>query len=292
MSFQLFSQSPIVSFLYFLLVVSVNIQFSLGNAEMLEACKTPFGCGYITAGYPFWGDGLPDYCRPIPGFKLNCENEKTTLMIDEVKYVVLSINETSQVLNIANKNIHDNGICHSNISNLPNTSFSEHFEIVKGYKMLTLRCGFKNGEGEFTCSSEAIIDKDHDTITIGGLGLPHYVSVNFTLPAEFSVGAFGKSILDLEEALKHGFEVKWKVNDSVFCDKCLKSSGKCSYSLFPHPSCYCLDQPFDPNTEPPCSTAPAGAPPGDHPAEGQYLKFIATAKYYTKMTSQFTHINR
>ncbi|XP_044468480.1 LEAF RUST 10 DISEASE-RESISTANCE LOCUS RECEPTOR-LIKE PROTEIN KINASE-like 1.4 isoform X5 [Mangifera indica] len=272
MSFQLFSPSPIVSFLCFLLVVSVNIQPCLGNAEMFEACKTPFRCGHTTAGYPFWGDGLPVDCHPIPGFNLSCENEKTTLMIGEVNYVVLSIDEKSQALNIARKDIYDNGICHSNISNLPNTSFFEHFEISEGYKMLTLRCGFENGKGEFTCSPEAIIDKDHDTITIGRLGLPRYVSVNVTLPEAFSAGALRKSLSYLEEHLKHGFQVKWKVTGSEFCDKCLQSSGRCGYPLFWRPSCYCIDRSFDPFTEPPCPTSPAGAPPGDHPADGKAEK--------------------
>ncbi|XP_031273998.1 LEAF RUST 10 DISEASE-RESISTANCE LOCUS RECEPTOR-LIKE PROTEIN KINASE-like 1.3 [Pistacia vera] len=249
-SFELFTSSPILCALGFLILVLVNVQLSLSTPDMSEVCKLQFKCGDITAGYPFWGNEGGTYGRQRlcghEDLELYCENDTTIMWINRVDYRVLNINESAQVLKIARQD-YLSGFCPPDEKLVDTTIDSTLFEYSPGYENFTLRYGVPSGQ--ITCSIEEM--EKHFNYMDGLISKVEFgPMISFTVNVmvlETSLQEAKRSLSGLEEALKQGFEVKWKVSDMEFCYKCIQSGGSCGYhnignqticnrpdQLFPH----------------------------------------------------------
>ncbi|XP_031272417.1 LEAF RUST 10 DISEASE-RESISTANCE LOCUS RECEPTOR-LIKE PROTEIN KINASE-like 2.4 [Pistacia vera] len=266
-SFKLFSSSPFLCALGFLILVLVNIQLSLSNPGSFEDCRLQFTCGNITAGYPFWGVegtqyGRPELCGHM-GLELYCKEDTTFIMINHVEYCVLNISESAKVLNIARQD-YLSGICP--YDGLVNTTFeSTLFEYSPRYEKFTLRYGVPRGQ--IFCSIEEMEKNFNYTdglISTLGSGFMNF-SVTVPVLKTFLEEA-NRSLSVVEEALKQGFEVKWKVNGMENCSKCIQSHGSCGPGppgLWNQPICYCPPQSFLLQDQRVCSTLPPPKGPPD-----------------------------
>uniref|UniRef100_A0A6N2KVH1 Protein kinase domain-containing protein n=1 Tax=Salix viminalis TaxID=40686 RepID=A0A6N2KVH1_SALVM len=160
----------------------------------------------------------PSACG-IPELELKCENNITRMNIDQVAYRVLEIKPEIESLRIARED-YLAGLCPPQFAN--STFNPKVFDPVIGYTNLTFIYGCVAAStgaiplpGLFTCK---INDTDGQNGYIQG-------------------GAAA-----MEELLKEGFEVRWKV-DSVACGACNESSGVCGINnVTNQTACYCPDQ--------------------------------------------------
>ncbi|XVF20756.1 hypothetical protein REPUB_Repub12eG0030600 [Reevesia pubescens] len=69
---------------------------------------------------------------------------------------------------------------------------------------------------------------------------PEGCSANVTVPIlQTSLEGIRNSSVRLEEALKTGFEVKWKLEDREACRKCRDTDGTCGFNDYNKKVCYC-----------------------------------------------------
>lgn len=235
-----FTPSPnLLSLLCFLYVIVVEIHPSLTDSDSLRrSCSLPFRCGKITASYPFSG-GEREYTCGHPSLNLNCENDTATLVLGEVKYRVLNIDQKEQLLRIA-KQVYFDGFCPQRNFTIDSTLFT----YADGYKMLTLISGCPTMSG----NSIWYIDGFNYTNGLQQTGSPD-CNFSVTIPvAETLLSAAKGSLAGLKEALETGFELKWKLNSS--CKNC----SSCSYHVLSNKGiCLCPDGQLD--NLPGCSTS-------------------------------------
>lgn len=109
MNSQTLSWLPILSFLSFttqFLILQFPLCFSFPDASFYHSCgNTTFDCGSVAGiGYPFRGHGEPEYCG-YPGLDLHCQDGIATVYINNIKYRVLDIDQATQTMKIARKDI-------------------------------------------------------------------------------------------------------------------------------------------------------------------------------------------
>ncbi|XVE72118.1 hypothetical protein DITRI_Ditri11bG0012700 [Diplodiscus trichospermus] len=194
---------------------------SLGDPELYEDCRDrSFNCGSISAGYPFSGDGIPDYCG-YPGPYLYCDGNRkiTTIEIDYVRYQVLELHQDDQTLTIARQDLNQNDLCRFMNSPLDNELFD--FVYAPGYANVTLLYGCpKSIEPSipyFNCTANR---KDYKDVWVacgrnGSVGC----SSNITVPILQSSLPGGILSDFLLEGWKKGFEVKLKQDIAQVCEK-------------------------------------------------------------------------
>jgi hypothetical protein len=228
-------------------------------------------CGNISADFPFWGTGRPPACG-IPELELKCEDNIAKMNISQVAYRVLDINQDDGILRIARED-YLVGLCPPQFVN--STFNPKVFESVEGYTNLTFIYGCMAAPtampvpGQFTCKINAV------NYQIG------YIQAGATGPGEcygsvfvpISITDLSPVVImpDLEQSLKEGFEVRWKVNGEA-CRECNRSSGVCGIdSLTNQTTCYCPNQSSGSRT---CAL-PGSTPNADPaiPAPGMYLNF-------------------
>ncbi|KAJ7975760.1 Leaf rust 10 disease-resistance locus receptor-like protein kinase [Quillaja saponaria] len=240
-------------FLFFLLLVYlylaallrilIEIPSCLGSLEDYTACNKQFKCGTITAGFPFWGDYRPESCGH-PKLLLNCSGSNTTTEIMNIKYRILSLNSGSQTLRIARED-YLNGPCPSKV--LSSTTLDDElFDYGPDYRNLSLHYGcsasslLATAPGYLTCTIDGTNNRDAYAALDAStdiLGLCFTIVVVPILAIVTSTN-FSK----VGEALRRGFDVKWKV-DNEECNECMGSNGACGYdSSLNRTTCYCKDQ--------------------------------------------------
>ncbi|KAH9675703.1 PR5-like receptor kinase [Citrus sinensis] len=211
----------------------------LADSDSLRrSCSLPFRCGKITASYPFSG-GEREYTCGHPSLNLNCENDTATLVLGEVKYRVLNIDQKEQLLRIA-KQVYFDGFCPQRNFTIDSTLFT----YADGYKMLTLISGCPTMSGNSVCYINGLNYANGFMQT----GSPD-CNFSVTIPvAETLLSAAKGSLAGLKEALETGFELKWKLNSS--CKNC----SSCSYHVLSNKGiCLCPDGQLD--NLPGCSTS-------------------------------------
>ncbi|XP_060672430.1 LEAF RUST 10 DISEASE-RESISTANCE LOCUS RECEPTOR-LIKE PROTEIN KINASE-like 2.7 [Ziziphus jujuba] len=130
--------------LTFLIIFSIFIYLDLhilphNSSKIFKLLRSNrFICGNITnVGYPFWGDCRPEVCG-YPHLHLNCESNKvTTIEIKNVKYPVLELNLSAQILKIARDDFLS-VLCVSEESSQDPIFDSTLFEYAQGYGNLTV----------------------------------------------------------------------------------------------------------------------------------------------------------
>lgn len=258
-----FPFSPSLLFSVSLLFFSLSIPWCLSNSEFYASCSTAqFVCGNITAGFPFWGNERPDFCGN-PGLELKCENDNPTIRINGVVYRVLEIDENGQSLRIARQDYTD-GICKPQFMNT--TLDPQLLEYAPGYKNLTIIYGctipaLLGVPALFTCLITGTGTGSQNGYAVTDAVGPGLCYRSIVVPvSEMILTSAVINLSILEESLKQGFQVKWKVDDTA-CFNCITSQGVCGYLLSNETTCYCPDQLIATKT---CPSSPDGvlATPG------------------------------
>uniref|UniRef100_A0A7N2QZ66 non-specific serine/threonine protein kinase n=1 Tax=Quercus lobata TaxID=97700 RepID=A0A7N2QZ66_QUELO len=197
---------------------------------MHESCSNLFNCGKLNnIGFPFWGDNRPNSCG-YPGLKLNCQGSVATIKIMNVTYQVLDVNPKAQILKITREDF-STGICSPEFVN--STLDPSLLDFGIGLQNLTIvyGCDFSfipfPGLGQFNCQKNGFA-----RINWGAYG-PGECKESVVVPVPVQFGPWtGIEIVQskLEEAIREGFDVKWKV-DTAACLNCTAYKGVCGYDL-------------------------------------------------------------
>ncbi|KAL5571290.1 hypothetical protein UlMin_020887 [Ulmus minor] len=238
-------------------------------------CSNNFSCGpkITNIDFPFWGEARPPGCGH-PDLKLNCESGKPTISIKGVKYNVLELRQETHDLKIARADFSD-GICNPIFGNTDWDSKLFEFAPLPVSTNITLfyNCSsdaeYIPGVVKFKCGDDE--DGLISLEAVGGNGACNS-SVTVRVPLDKIGDLNSSSNTIVEEALKEGFHVKYKV-DFRACDDCRGSKGVCGNDLSSNQTtCYC------PNVEAPIGismTCPLGSV---LESEGQWdLKSTTTA---------------
>ncbi|PKI36265.1 hypothetical protein CRG98_043342 [Punica granatum] len=97
-----------LSFLFFtVLVFPLRYCDASEENDRYRKCSQPFICGdKINVMYPFWGSiDRPWYCG-CDGFELLCEGDGSTSMVfEDLRYIVFNINQTVRTINLARRDL-------------------------------------------------------------------------------------------------------------------------------------------------------------------------------------------
>ncbi|KAL1192387.1 LEAF RUST 10 DISEASE-RESISTANCE LOCUS RECEPTOR-LIKE PROTEIN KINASE-like 2.4 [Cardamine amara subsp. amara] len=184
-------------------------------------CEAQFQCGNITAGFPFWGEKRYKHCGH-PLLELQCFDSITSLIISDIFYNVLHIDQTSNTLRLARKDVLGS-VC-SNATLPP-----QIFDLLPAYKSVTL----------YSCLS----DSDHPDLSSNpwpGKGQmlesvnPEYSescdsSFTVNVPKSYVPEVKELNLTNLERVLKEVFEVKVKI-DVKPCQECLSTHKFCGFN--------------------------------------------------------------
>ncbi|OVA05680.1 Protein kinase domain [Macleaya cordata] len=261
---QLLSSFPPLIFIFLLIfLIHINnlmIIFSSAqdDHERYKSCSRPFECGDFTASYPFWGQDRPEYCGH-PDFKLDCiKNIPSINDTASQRYSILSMNNETQILNIALMDILE-GICPAQssssssssnfISNFPLlefTSASQNLTLLYGCT-LNLQSLMQGAVFNFTCSVNRVPRDLYITGFVGPItpGIESMgncnkdsvvVPVLKTAAAEFWRNPSNEGVGGV---VRKGFEVRWIMDDTP-CRRCVHSGGQCGYTDPSNPFiCFC-----------------------------------------------------
>lgn len=262
MSSSIFPFPPCLWLPIFVFLFAIRIPWCLSNPDWYTSCNTThFVCGDIAVGFPFWGNDRPEFCG-IPGLELKCENDTPTIKINDVKYRVLEIEEQSQSLRIARED-YRNGVCHPLLINT--TLDPQLFDYAPGYMNLTIiyGCPIPAILGFPSLFSCPISGSENGYVLADAVGPGLCYHSVFVPVSEFDWATVMLNLSGLEESLKQGFQVKWKL-DNTGCSNCVQSRGVCGYDLVSKDTtCYCQGQTLAAKT---CTSSPDTAPanPGMH----------------------------
>ncbi|KAG6743132.1 hypothetical protein POTOM_054078 [Populus tomentosa] len=261
MNFPVFSLSPSPSVFVIVLLLFVQVPSSVSNSTLFNDCSNKFVCGNISADFPFWGTGRPLACG-IPELEIKCEDNIAKMNIDQVAYRVLDINQDDRILRIARED-YLVGLCPPQFVN--STFNPKVFESVAGYTNLTFIYGCVAAPiampvpGLFTCKINAV--NYQSGYIQGGATGPGDCYGSVFVPVSNAELSPVVIMRDLEQSLKEGFEVRWKVDGEAFRE-CNSSSGVCGIdSVTNQTTCYCPDQSSGSRT-----CAPPGSTPNADPA--------------------------
>eukprot|EP00258_Populus_trichocarpa_P027954 XP_024443973.1 LEAF RUST 10 DISEASE-RESISTANCE LOCUS RECEPTOR-LIKE PROTEIN KINASE-like 1.3 isoform X2 [Populus trichocarpa] len=242
MNYPVFSLSPSPSVFVIVLLLFVQVPSSVSNSALFNDCSNKFVCGNISADFPFWGTGRPPACG-IPELELKCETNIAKMNINQVAYRVLDINQDDGILRIAREDFLV-GLCPPEFVN--STFNPKVFESVEGYTNLTFIYGCMAAPtpilvpGLLTCKINAV-NYQSGYIQAGATG-PGDCYGSVFVPISITDLSPVVIMPDLEQSLKEGFEVRWKV-DGEACRECNRSSGVCGIdSVTNQTTCYCLNQ--------------------------------------------------
>ncbi|KAK3004413.1 hypothetical protein RJ639_018789 [Escallonia herrerae] len=284
MNSQFLSWFPLFSILV-ILEISVLVRIPLCSSDpdvFYETCGTAFSCGNISGiGYPFRGNGSPEYCG-YPGLVLNCNQDNiTTIEIMGMAYCVLAIDQTIQFMRIAREDLMESR-CPQDLvnttldytlfdyasANYMNVTFIFGCPVSMNFPGLSsLTCG-SNGYSSVYLLPEL---KAPEAVIIGpipGFLNASVCNINNTdinafyvmrnLPIDPRLGRCNSTVIvpifettaqaleanrrTLGLAIDGGFGLQWDASDE--CSRCLESGGECGHNRTENRfTCFCNDQP-------------------------------------------------
>ncbi|XP_022551747.2 LEAF RUST 10 DISEASE-RESISTANCE LOCUS RECEPTOR-LIKE PROTEIN KINASE-like 1.4 isoform X1 [Brassica napus] len=179
------------------------------SKQELGRCETPFLCGSITAGFPFWGGNLDKLCG-YPSLELHCNKDITSLTISDQEFCVLQINQSSNTLRLARTD-HMGSFCSSNFTNT--TLPPKLFKLSPTYKRVTV---------VYYCNPFGLKFQGYNCPKTGMIFVSdnpenyNFCLAGFTANVPRSFVAKRNDLADLESVLKKGFEVKMKIDKSDY----------------------------------------------------------------------------
>ncbi|XP_059639765.1 LEAF RUST 10 DISEASE-RESISTANCE LOCUS RECEPTOR-LIKE PROTEIN KINASE-like 2.4 [Cornus florida] len=263
-----FPPSPLL-FCIFLILFNIPLSSNDDTYQWYTSCGSLFNCGMLTpVDYPFRVSDQPANCG-YPGLEIECDDGKPNIVIMNVKYHILGIKQNAKVLEITRDDFMDD-TC---VDKFVNTTLdSTLFEYASGYENVTFLYGCPPSDvpipGQFTCPIDGVANTN-GYVTVGAQGPgPCHASVVVPIPSRFIRDVV--NLTRLNQVIRDGFEVKWKVDDTT-CSECRSSNGRCGYDLVLNQfSCFCPNQSSGSKT---CNAAldGGGGSPGASPtAPGMY----------------------
>ncbi|BFG25367.1 hypothetical protein CerSpe_116410 [Prunus speciosa] len=228
----LFFSSPFAFFVF------INIP-SASSFDWYTSCSNKFNCGEITnVGFPFWGYGRPESCG-YPGLNLTCSENVTTIGIMGVQYRVLNINqEAEETLKLVRDDYYDK-ICSPKFGDAKLNS--NLFDYVSGSVDVALLYDCtSSSQGDVSCPK----GETYGDVAAVLAAVPVFSmcksEVVIRIQDATGLGLFSfENVTELEQAVREGFEVKYKV-DSAKCDECVGTKGVCGYDWgLSETVCYC-----------------------------------------------------
>ncbi|KAL0806974.1 hypothetical protein Bca101_099466 [Brassica carinata] len=168
-----------------------------------------FHCGNITAGFSFLG-GNRHKSVGHPLLKLHCINNTTSLIISNIPYHVLHIDEASNTLRFARAEL---SFCNATFTDA--TLPTDIFELSPMYKNLTV---FHHCSSELPYRSSYICPGKGPVAVSETLDYHNFCSECFTVnvPTSFVPEEKELNVTKLESVLSKGFEVKLKTDEKAF----------------------------------------------------------------------------
>ncbi|XP_057487867.1 LEAF RUST 10 DISEASE-RESISTANCE LOCUS RECEPTOR-LIKE PROTEIN KINASE-like 1.2 isoform X1 [Actinidia eriantha] len=218
-------------------------------------CSRSYPCANIPdIPYPFWGGDKPDYCGN-PSFELNCQGEAPNITIQSRPYRVLSINNATFTLNVAQEEFWNNN-CPAELHNatLDATPFqyapnTEELMLYYGCRVIATGLPILN---RFNCSENQITDTfgiyvptnlASNTQITSNVNCSNGVSVRVNQTAAEALAGNGSG--NITQVLNSGFGLLWEANNTE-CQICVGSGGQCGTDSSRPGSlvCYCSDEPY------------------------------------------------
>ncbi|XP_061365988.1 LEAF RUST 10 DISEASE-RESISTANCE LOCUS RECEPTOR-LIKE PROTEIN KINASE-like 2.1 [Gastrolobium bilobum] len=219
------------------------------DTKYTNCSRLPYNCGYMSnIFYPFWGHNRPQYCGGGDqlGFKLECQNDSTTILNGLQNFQVLHIDTTAYTITMKQR-VDD--VCSRQLNDtyldLDPTLFAYHgtvYNITIFYNCSSSSDSSAVDRYNFTCGNNEngtyrVGDKDDVLKEFPELqNCKRYIQV----PIEVPLDPYGDRFDALNKALDGGFEVNYTVPHDHECIPCLDSKGACGVNLTSHQfTCYC-----------------------------------------------------
>lgn len=268
----IFQRNPSLfpSLLSIFLLIQLPRASSNYSEEFYQTCGRPFSCGHITSvGYPFWAANDPPYCG-YPGLALTCnEDNIPRIKIKNMNYQILDIYPTTQTIRISREDVMKTN-CPTDLIN--NTLDYTLFDYVSTSINLTFFYGCPSISGQNFLSCKSINNGNGVLVLPGEMG-PGQCNASVIYPvAEMGTAVIGEMVnySGLDQILRQGFDVRWKVDGLKACSDCSMSGGRCGYDMgINRTTCFC---PFPPYVTTTCSIR-IGASPRSPPSPGKHRLF-------------------
>ncbi|XP_061350617.1 LEAF RUST 10 DISEASE-RESISTANCE LOCUS RECEPTOR-LIKE PROTEIN KINASE-like 2.5 isoform X2 [Gastrolobium bilobum] len=228
-----------------LLFILTNLPQSHSQEEETKytSCsRQPYNCGDVSnIFYPFWGHNRPQYCGGGHqlDFKLECQNDNTTVLIGSPNFQVLRIDATAYTItmkqtvdDVCSPTFYDTFLgldpaffvyppTVHNITIFYNCSSLE-FSAADRYEFT---CGNENGT--YGVGGKDDVLKEHPELQ----NCERHIQVPIQVPLD-----------DMKGALDGGFEVNYNNPHGKECRRCSDSKGVCGHNSTSHEfTCFCKD---------------------------------------------------
>ncbi|KAK9115440.1 hypothetical protein Syun_022237 [Stephania yunnanensis] len=217
-------------------------------------CTRRFECGRIRdIGYPFWGDGRADYCGGKVGYQLYCnrdgnDQEIPEIVINSVRYRVLSMSASSKSMSIARSDFVDDPCPANYINSTLDTSLFEYSAANTVNLTLFYDCVPPTSGPlalkQFTCPSASSTTVMYNYFDIRDESIISTCRYKNIVTQVSKVGFDRLMIINLVgQVLKDGFDVEYSMDVSQ-CKGCVDSGGQCGFDFaLQTPTCFCFDGP-------------------------------------------------
>ncbi|PSS35038.1 Leaf rust 10 disease-resistance locus receptor-like protein kinase [Actinidia chinensis var. chinensis] len=246
-------------------IILIHIPTSSGaNNEQYTNCSRWYPCANILdIPYPFWGGDKPEYCGH-PSFLLNCTGDAPQITIKSRPYRVLSIDNTTFNLNVAQEEFWNNN-CPS-ILELHNVTLdaTTYFEYAPNTAVLMLYYDCQvnttlqiNTTGlnitipnRFNCVQNQSTFGIYVTASLASnsQNTPNVIcgsGVEVRVDKTATEALAGTAPGNVTQVLNSGFGLVWEANNTN-CQSCARSGGRCGTNSTNPGSfvCYCSDQSY------------------------------------------------
>ena len=186
-----------------------------------QNCNSSSSCGNLhNISYPFRIKGAPHQCgcdaESADGLELDCENNRTSLLVDSVKFYVQEIDYVNQTIRLMDASLHKNTCSIPRL--IPNIYYYYRnylFPSSYGYYMYLLNCTSPLNSTLYVDGSHCI-GNSYSAQTyfyayfghLKALDLPQLCSIEGTIPTRLE-NATGLSALEIQQELLQSYKFYW-----------------------------------------------------------------------------------
>ncbi|GKV23588.1 hypothetical protein SLEP1_g33297 [Rubroshorea leprosula] len=241
-----FSSPP----LYFITALFLIIpSLCAGDDPFFTDCSRPFNCGILkNLSFPFWGDTRPQYCGQ-QRYLLICNGMGSYpgIFINWREFILLGIDQLArpQMMTLSRTlpcpTTLDYGLFSPAKTVVNMTLFSSCSESnLSRVRIETSRRINCTTDGESGASKFSLFLRDNETNLVSC-----QEKVEVPVPKE-ALAEFTSGTLNLSGTLMRQFNVQ-DLKDNDFCERCLRSGGRCGSNRISPESfaCYCRDRPYN-----------------------------------------------
>lgn len=236
------------TFLLLLLLIKFAVGSSESDSELYWKCSNSFSCGPNISGigYPFRGSSDPDYCGHR-SLVLRCDEGRkaTTMEMAGLAYRVLEMDLVQETLRIAREETMSSA-CPAVMANTTlDYSLFDYAATCMNYTFF-YGCRFSDLDPEAAHMTRVPCGGDGGDAYVVPWVVPPPPVCGGSVVVSGALMAVDKPMdaAELGEALKHGFQIRWKT-ESNSCGDCRASGGRCGYDLAANKTvCYCPHPPY------------------------------------------------